>query len=276
MEGISQAAPHCLMKGGKEICKNQNVNQSKEHAGGPFSACWAGGWASTREQSHWASKLGFVLGLQWGQSNWALYTNQRSDQRTSHCSVSMTLVNLWRWYFYFSPVLFWLRSGKADSLGHYCLQMMSFVSVRFSFYWVTLQNGIIWSLTFHRLAVQHLCSHLGISKQKKLFGSYFIGRLFAIPCLPSINFHSKLLRVHITLSPLRNSEMFRIWLSKHQGLPSCPLSLWNCVFHLPFMFFLQADAVGCVMRCLRWWPWLHSADSLQFFSHTSMPVNLSQ
>lgn len=70
----------------------------------------------------------------------------------------------------------------------------------------------------------------------KLFWSYFIGRLFSIPFLPSINFHSKLLRVCITLSPIRNSETFRIWLSKHQGLPSCPLSLWNYIFHLPLIF----------------------------------------
>lgn len=72
--------------------------------------------------------------------------------------------------------------------------------------------------------------------RKKLFGSYFVGRLFSIPCLPSINFRSKLLRASITLSPVRNSEMFRIWLSKHQGLPSCTLSLWNCIFLLALVF----------------------------------------
>lgn len=82
--------------------------------------------------------------------------------------------------------------------------------------------------------------------QKKLFGSYFIGRLFSIPCLPSINFHSKLSRVRVTLSSVRNSGMFRIWLSKHQGLPSCPLSLWNCIFHLPLIF-----TVLLTSRCSR-------------------------
>lgn len=53
-------------------------------------------------------------------------------------------------------------------------------------------------------------------------------------------------RVHITLSPVRNSEMFRIWLSKHQGLPSCPLSPWNSIFHLSVIFTVLATS-----RCSR-------------------------
>lgn len=52
MAGISQAAPCCLMKGGKEISKKQNVNQSKKCTEGHFSACWAGVWTSTDAFTH--------------------------------------------------------------------------------------------------------------------------------------------------------------------------------------------------------------------------------
>lgn len=124
------------VKGGGEISKKQNINQSKNCTEGRISACWAGIWiltdAVTCEKSHWASKLGFVLVLQWGQSNWALYTNKRSDQRTSHCSVSMTLVNLWRFYFYFCCC--WEVEMQAGLFGHYSLQASLFECVRFFFF----------------------------------------------------------------------------------------------------------------------------------------------
>lgn len=157
--------------------------------GGPFSACWAGGWASTdaitHEQNHWASKLGFVLGLQWGQSNRALYTNQRSDQRTSHCSVSMALVNLWRWYFYFSPVVFgWEWARQIIWVIIACKPCRLYLSDSL---FIELRRKVeLFEVSYFTGLQFSICVVIWVPQiQKTLFGSFFIGRL--LPTLPAIN-----------------------------------------------------------------------------------------
>lgn len=48
--------------------------------------------------------------------------------------------------------------------------------------------------------------------------------------------------------------MFRIWLSKEQGLPRCKQSLWNFIFNLLLMllYFLQTNSVWCVTNQEVW------------------------
>lgn len=98
---------------------------------------------------------------------------------------------------------FLLRSGNAGCSGHYCLQTLPFVSVRFFFIELYFKVKLFEVSDFTGFQLR-LCVLIQIPQiQKKLFGPYFIGRLFSIPCLLPISFHTKLLRASIALGPVK-------------------------------------------------------------------------
>lgn len=168
-QGISQAAPRCLMKGGKAISKNQNVNQSEKCTEGHFSACWAGLWISTDAVTH-EKKVIEPL-------NWVLCLLCSEDRVIEHYTQIKGLTRgqaivQWVWHlliceddiFTFFPFSFCWEVAMQAAVIIACQLYHLYLSDSF---FIELYVKT-WSFRFHRLPVKVVCPRSDISNIKEI------------------------------------------------------------------------------------------------------------